>query len=426
VARSRLTKIAAAFTTLALVAAGCSNSVTKNSFGGGAPGVTSSQIDVGSIANVTGPLSSDFGPIVSGVEAYFSMINAEGGVAGRKLKLAYQEDDQGSPTVDLTVAQKLVDQDRVFAVVGVGTPFFGGAKFLAQQGTPTFGYVVSTDWANKPTLFGTYGSVLDFATGGPGDAYTAQQLGAKSIAVVAYGVPQSAAACQAAVTGMRAFGFNVAFSDLNLVYGADPSPDVLQMKAKNVDLLFSCLDLNGNVSFARAIAQNGLTLNQVWLNGYDRSTLQQYSSIMKGVYFGLQHVPFEAALAFPGVFPGMEQYIREMQKYQGSSTYDEVALDGWISAALFVTGLKAVGRNLTQKKLVAAIDSETSFTGDGLTTPVNWKRAHTAATPPYCHSAVRVENGQFVPVVQGGAHQLFVCFDVSTTPVAPLPGTPGT
>ncbi|HYW84150.1 MAG TPA: ABC transporter substrate-binding protein, partial [Spirochaetia bacterium] len=166
--------------------------------------------------------------------------------------------------------------------------------------------------------------------------------------------------------------------------------------------------------------------NQVWLNGYDRSTLQQYSSIMKGVYFGLQHVPFEAALAFPGVFPGMEQYIREMQKYQGSSTYDEVALDGWISAALFVTGLKAVGRNLTQKKLVAAIDSETSFTGDGLTTPVNWKRAHTAATPPYCHSAVRVENGQFVPVVQGGAHQLFVCFDVSTTPVAPLPGTPGT
>ena len=267
--------------------------------------MTSSQIDVGSIANVTGPLSADFAPIVNGVEAYFSMVNAEGGVAGRKLKLAYQEDDQGSPTVDLTVAQKLVDQDHVFAVVGVGTPFFGGAKFLAQQGTPTFGYVVSTDWADKPTLFGTYGSVLDFATGGPGDAYTAQQLGAKSIAVVAYGVPQSAAACQAAVTGMRAFGLNVTFSDLNLVYGADPSPDVLQMKAKNADLLFSCLDLNGNVSFARAIAQNGLTLNQVWLNGYDRGTLQQYSSIMKGVYFGLQHVPFEAALAFPGVFPGM-------------------------------------------------------------------------------------------------------------------------
>jgi len=114
-----------------------------------------------------------------------------------------------------------------------------------------------------------------------------------------------------------------------------------------------------------------------------------------------------------------------MQRYQPSSTYDEVALDGWISADLFVTGLKAVGRNLTQKKLVAAIDSEASFTGDGLTNPVKWMTAHTKATPPYCHAAVHVENGQFVPVVQGGTHQLFVCFDVSTTPVAPLPGTPG-
>lgn len=425
--RSRLMSIAGAITALALGVAGCSNSVTTNGSGGAAPGVTPTQIDVGSIANVTGPLSSDFASIVNGVEAYFSMINAEGGVAGRKLKLAYQEDDQGSPTVDLTVAQKLVEQDHVFAVVGVGTPFFGGATYLAQQGTPTFGYVVSTNWANKPTLFGTYGSVLDFATGAPGDAYSAQQLGAKSIAVVAYGVPQSAAACQAAASGIRAFGLNVTFSDLSLVYGADPTADVLQMKAHNVDMLFSCLDVNGNVAFSRAINQNGLTMNQVWLNGYDRSTLQQYASIMKGVYFGLQHVPFEAALAFPGVYPAMESYIQEMQKYQPSSTYNEVALDGWISAALFVSGLKAVGRNLTQKKLVAAINSETSFTGGGLTTPVNWKTGHTTATPPYCHSAVRVVNSQFVPVVQSGTNQMFVCFDVgSTTPVAPLPGTPGT
>ncbi len=425
-ARGRLTSIATALAALALGVAGCSNAPIQNSSGGGAPGVTPTQIDVGSIANVTGPLSSDFAPIVNGVQAYFSMVNSEGGIAGRKLKLAYQEDDQGSPTVDLTVAQKLVAQDHVFAVVGVGTPFFGAASYLAQQGTPTFGYVVSTDWANKPTLFGTYGSVLDFATAGPGDAYSAEQLGAKSIAVVAYGVPQSAAACQAAVTGMRSYGLNVTFSDLNLVYGADPSPAVLQMKNDNVDMLFSCLDVNGNVAFARAISQNGLDIKQVWLNGYDRSTLQQYAPIMQDVYFGLQHVPFEAAAAFPGVYPGLETYIREMQKYQPSSTYDEVALDGWVSAALFVTGLRAVGRNLTQKKLVAAINSESSFTGGGLTAPVNWKTGHTKATPPYCHTTVRVVNGQYVPVVQN-TNQVYVCFDLgSTTPVPPLPGTPGT
>ena len=428
-ASSRLQRIVAAFAVLAVALAGCSNAVVKVSAGGGAPGVSSADIDVGSIANITGPLSSDFAPLVNGVQAYFSMTNAEGGVAGRKLKLAYQEDDQGSPTVDLSVAQKLV-QDHAFAVVGVGTPFFGGANYLAQQGTPTFGYVVSTDWQDKPTLFGTGGSVLNFAATTPGDSYIAQQLGAKSIAVVAYGVPQSAAACQAAVTAMRAFGLNVSFSDLNLAYGADPTADVLHMKNAHVDLLFSCLDVNGNVAFARAISQNGLTMNQVWFNGYDRSTLAQYGSIMQGVYLKLGHVPFEAALAFPGVYPGLETYIKEMQKYQPSFTYDEVALDGWISATQFVTGLKAVGRDLTQKKLVAAINAETAFTGGGLIPPVNWTTAHSSTippTPPNCQSAVHVVNEQFVPSFIQGTHEVFVCFDPkSTTPVSPLPGTPGT
>jgi branched-chain amino acid transport system substrate-binding protein len=422
--RGRFATVTFAAVALAVGLAACGNAKSNASGGGnGAPGVTSKLITVGSIANVTGPLSSGFAPIVNGVEAYFSMINAEGGVDGRKLKLAYQEDDQGSPTVDLSVAQKLV-QDNVFAVVGVGTPFFGGAKYLAQQGTPTFGYAVSTDWQDRPSLFADYGSVLCFPCGAPGDAYLAQQLGAQSIAVVAYGVPQSAAACQAAVTGMRQAGLNVSYSDLNLVYGADPTPDVLQMKAKNVDMLFTCLDVNGNVAFARAISQNGLTMKQVWFNGYDRGTLAQYGSIMNGVYFGLEHVPFESAIS--GLYPGLDTYLKEMTKYQPKYTYEEVALDGWMAADQFVTGLKAVGRNLTQKKLVTALNKETDYNGGGLTTPVNWTKSHFGSPGPYCQSDVQVQNGHFVPAFVQPDGQVFTCFNLhSTTPVPVPPNTPG-
>jgi branched-chain amino acid transport system substrate-binding protein len=422
--------VVAAVVVVAVVLAGCSNSKTAVSSGGsGSPGVTSSEIDVGSIANVTGPLSADFAPVVNGVQAYFSMINAQGGVDGRKLKLAYQTDDQGSPTTDLAVAQKLVEQDHVFAVVGVGTPFFGGASYLASQGTPTFGYSTSSDWQDKPTLFADYGSVLCFECGAPGDTYTAQQLGAKSIAVIAYGVPQSAAACQAAVNGMRQEGLNISYTDLSFPFGSDPTADVVQMKNHAVDLMFSCLDVLGNVAFTKAITQNGLTINQVWFNGYDRTTLQQYSSIMQNVYMGVQHVPFEAALAFPGVYPGLDTYIREMQKYQSEFTYQETALDGWIAADQFVQGLKEVGRGtLTQKSVVTAINHETSYTGGGLTTPVDWTTAHTTPIPPYCQASVKVQGDAFVPTSVQGAHQVFVCFgsETSDTPVPPKAGTPGT
>ncbi|MHB8593624.1 MAG: ABC transporter substrate-binding protein, partial [Acidimicrobiales bacterium] len=340
---------------LALVAGACTNSTSSSSAGGpGDPGVTATSITVGSIADVTGPLSSDFAPVVNGVEAYFSMVDAAGGVDGRKLELAYQRDDQGSSTTDLTVAQQLVQQDHVFAVVGVGTPFFGGATYLAHQGVPTFGYQVSSDWSAGPSLFGAYGSYLDFSTGAMGDAYVAKQLHATSVGVIAYGVPQSANACQAAINGFGAFGVNVGYQDLAFGFGADPTADVLQMKAHHVDLVFTCLDVSGNVAFARAMSQNGLSVHQAWLNGYDRSILAQYASLMNGVTLLVEHVPFEAATVFPGVYPAMQQYLQEMQRYQPDHVYDEVALDGWINAAQFVAGLKAVGKNLTQAKLVAA------------------------------------------------------------------------
>ena len=418
-------------TALVLVAAGCSNSKTNVSSGGAAPGVSDNEIDVGSIANVTGPLSSDFAPVVSGVKAYFSMVNAQGGVDGRKLKLVKAEDDQGQASIDLTVAQSLVNYP-VFAIVGVGTPFFGASSFLKSKGTPTFGYVISTDWAKAPGLFGSFGSVLDYATGAPGDAYVAQQLHAQSVGVLAYGIVQSSAACQAAVTGMRQLGVNVTFVDTNFTFGANPTADVLQMKADHVDLLLTCIDLTGNISFARALQQNSMSIKQIWLNGYDRSALAQYGPLMNNVYMLVQHVPFEAAQFFPGKYPALENYIQQMQKYQPQDTYNDTAMTGWISADLFVTGLRMVGRNLTQKKLIAAINTITDDSSHGIQAPLDWTTAHTEATPPFCGAYVVAEAGHFVPVFvhpnsQGNDSFVFTCFGSanSTTPVAPKPSTPG-
>ena len=418
---------AVALISVVLIVSSCTNTSSPSGSGGaGAPGVTSDSITVGSIANVTGPLSSDFAPIVNGVEAYFDMVNAQGGVDGRKLHLAYQKDDQGSQTTDLTVAQELVEQDHVFAVVGVGTPFFGGAHYLASQGMPAFGYEVSTDWSDGPNLFGTYDSVLNFSTAAPGYAYVAKRLGARSVGVIAYGVAQSAAGCQAAIAGFHKYGIKVGYSDLDFPFGGDPDADVLHMKAAHVDLLFSCMDAYGNIAFARSIQQNGLSMHQVWLDGYDRGTLQQYSSLMSGVYVSIQHVPFEATTTFPGMYPGMDQYIAAMRRYEPAYTYDEIAFDGWINAAQFVAGLRAVGRNLTQAKLVAAIDRETAFTGGGVTTPINWTIGHTSSPPPWCAAYVAVQHGSFVPAFVQPGNEVFVCFTSSSdSPVAPLPGTPG-
>ena len=116
------------------------------------------------------------------------------------------------------------------------------------------------------------------------------------------------------------------------------------MKQAGVDFVVSCMDVPGNLELSRTMQQNGLTgVKQLWLDGYDLSTLRQYSSLMQHVYFLVQHVPFQAATQFPGEFPGSRQYIATMNRYEPAYTYNEVAMEGWLSAALFVAGLRAAG-----------------------------------------------------------------------------------
>jgi ABC-type branched-subunit amino acid transport system substrate-binding protein len=416
---------------LAVLVAGCSNAPASAPAptGSSAPGVSAHQISVGAVATLSGSLAADFAPIVPGVRAYLDMVNAEGGVYGRKVVLTKALDD--GTVNNEQVTRTLVQQDHVFAVVGMATAFFTSAPFLVQTGTPTFGYATENDWTPAKNLYAAFGSVIDYSTTEPFFPYIAKKLHARVAAVVAYDVPQSADECRDAVTALKQYGVTVGYSDLAVPLGESLSSDVVHMKQAGVDFVVSCLDVPGNLSLAQAIQQNGLTgVKQLWLDGYDLPTLRQYTSLMQNTYFLVQHVPFQAGAQFPGEFPGIRQYISVMNKYEPAYTYNEVAMEGWLSAALFVAGLRAVGPSPTQQKLVAAINHITDFNANGLTTRTNWSIAHTKVTPPSCETFVVAEGDTFKVVFNRGK-DIWVCFPTKglanlNQPVPPPPGAPGT
>src|SRR6202012_430189 len=134
---------------------------------------------------------------------------------------------------------------------------------------------------------------------------------------------------------------------------------------------------------------------QFWLSGNDQSTLDQNSSLMQGIYFYIAHVPF---LASQAKYPGLKLYLATMKKYEPKYVLDEVAIQGWESAALFVQGVKMAGSNLTQANVVKQTNTLTAFTAGGLTTPVNWKDAgHTGHAPPYCGALIQAKGTKYVP-----------------------------
>jgi len=388
-----------------------------------APGVTATSINVGAISTLTGPIAANFDAMAPGIQAYFDMVDAHGGINGRKLKLAYNLNTGGNPTEFNSLTHTLIDQDHAFAAVGIATAFFTPNYFVATD-TPTYGYDVTGNWQGPGNLFAAGGSVIYYPASAVPVAFLAKQVKAKSVAVVAYGIAASSDACQAIVTGLKHDGINVGYDDLNVQYpGSGVGSDVQRMLQAGTDLVVSCMDVTGNITMARAIQQYGLKTNQLWLNGNTQATLDQYPGLMKGVYFEIQHVPFSAPTK---IYPGLGQYLSAMKRYEPSYVYDEVALQGWESAALFADGVKAVGSDLTQKAVIAATNKMTDFTANGLTTPVSWLTAHTKPTPPFCQAYIQVVGKTFVSRF-GQGHQVFTCFPADLKPVrvAAPAGTPG-
>lgn len=80
----------------------------------------SAQIKVGAVLSVTGPASFLGDPEKKTLEMYVEDINAKGGVAGQKLQLIVY-DDGGDANAARTFATRLVEEDKVVAMVGGST-----------------------------------------------------------------------------------------------------------------------------------------------------------------------------------------------------------------------------------------------------------------------------------------------------------------
>ncbi|KAA0233154.1 MAG: hypothetical protein JJLCMIEE_02746 [Acidimicrobiales bacterium] len=139
----------------------------------GEAGVTEDTIKIGTSAPISGAVAA-FGKPLAGMRAYIDYINAQGGVDGRQIELI-AEDDQYDPNLTLQNVQKLVEEDNVFALVGViGTPNNLAIRdYLAENcvpslavatGSPKWGDVENYPWmigglpsyAAEATLFAEY------------------------------------------------------------------------------------------------------------------------------------------------------------------------------------------------------------------------------------------------------------------------------
>jgi len=105
---------------------------------GAAPGITDTEILLGAEVILSGDLGAVFATVPKATAAYFKYVNeTEGGVCGRKIVYKY-EDNFDDPSRAVEVARKLVEQDKVFAMVGSlgDAPHPASWEYLNEKGVP--------------------------------------------------------------------------------------------------------------------------------------------------------------------------------------------------------------------------------------------------------------------------------------------------
>ncbi len=84
------------------------------------PVLAANTIKVGAILSVTGPASFLGAPEAKTLEMMVGDINAKGGINGTKVELVIK-DSGGSPEKAVSFAKQLIDEDKVFAILGPST-----------------------------------------------------------------------------------------------------------------------------------------------------------------------------------------------------------------------------------------------------------------------------------------------------------------
>jgi branched-chain amino acid transport system substrate-binding protein len=224
------------------------------------PGVTDSEIKIGNCAPYSGPLSNA-SPIPLSMAAYFKMINAQGGVGGRKIAFI-SDDDAYSPPKTVEMTRKLVESDKVLFLSGsIGTPTNSAVwHYLNQNKVPQlFPGTGATKWDDPKAHPWTMGFFVSYqAEGRIYAAYILKEKPDAKIAVLYQNDDFGKDYLKGLVDGLgdkAASMIKLKLSYETLDAGIDSQ--VVEMKAAGCDLLFTVAIPKFGAMTIRKVAEIG-------------------------------------------------------------------------------------------------------------------------------------------------------------------------
>jgi branched-chain amino acid transport system substrate-binding protein len=337
------------------------------------PGITDTQIILGADCPLAGAMGAVFATIPQTVEAYFKYINdTQGGVCGRDIVYKV-EDNQDDPARAMEVVRKLVEEDKVFAMVGSlgDSPHPATWDYLNDNGVPDILVSVGSDMFGRDpeghpwTVQMIPSNKIEGVFFGQ---YISENLPGKKVAVLYPNIQEGYDHVQGVKDGLDPDKNQVVSEQSYEVSAVSISSQVTNMKNSGAEVVTTVASPGFT---AQAIKQaDRLGWHPQWFLSYINSDEMMFSfvsppDLLNGA------ISFQALkLAAWTDEPAVEEHYRIMREY-GGPTPTNFTIYAQTLAEVAVETLTRSCDNLTREGLMDALESIKDFHSDLFLDDVN-------------------------------------------------------
>jgi branched-chain amino acid transport system substrate-binding protein len=358
------------------------------------PGVTDTEIVLGAHFPISQTPAAAYAPIADGLRAYFEYINSQGGVYGRKITFLVG-DDHYNPADAVEVVRRLVEQDKVFAIVGgLGDPTqLAVIDYLEEEGVPDLFLGGGVVKFTEPVVKTRIAMTCDYETEVQAMAdYVKKNYGGKKVGIVYQNDTAGTTAMEMMTEALKDSDIQVISTQAYDWGQFDLTTQIQRLKGDNPDLV-GLMANPGAAASAIKVAREVLS--------WDVPIITSAVSAVELTVdlAGAKNAEGIVSLTTGKMIsekddPGVQRHIEIMKQFAPNVAPVSMTEYGMTVAELFVQALKNAGPNLTRESIVEGAESIRDYCCLACLAPVNLSPTDHRASETLWFE--RVENGKWV------------------------------
>jgi ABC-type branched-subunit amino acid transport system substrate-binding protein len=285
-------------------------------------------------------------------------VNEAGGIHGRKIKLVI-EDHAYKPQQAITVVNKMIHRDKVFAFVGIiGTPTGLAVKpLISKNKIPQVMPIAAASAFFEPHDRYSFGGFTPYFNQGKIIVkYFVEEKGKKKFGIMFQDDSYGSAVLNGVETQLKDYGMELKAKESYKRGAAVFSTQIAKLRKAGCDVVVLATIIRSTVGAISEAHKLGWDVDFVGVSGtYTPQVpeLLKKAGIPREGYYASGYFPY-MSLDHPN--PKARKFFKEYTK-KFAKNPDQYTCMGWLAMDIFVEAAQRAGRELTREKLIDALET---------------------------------------------------------------------